>query len=37
MATVIHFQIGSGWNRNGMYAARDALVDMARCFESDTS
>jgi phosphocarrier protein len=35
VATVIHLQIGSGWNRNGAYAARDALVDMARRFESD--
>jgi phosphocarrier protein HPr len=35
VATVIHFQIGSSWNRNGAHAARDALVDMARRFESD--
>nr|WP_324163077.1 HPr family phosphocarrier protein [Paraburkholderia sp.] len=35
MATVIIFQIGSNWYRNGAYTARDALVDMARRFESD--
>ncbi|WP_080404755.1 HPr family phosphocarrier protein [Burkholderia ubonensis] len=35
MATVVHLQVGSGWNRNRAYAAQDALVDMARRFESD--
>lgn len=35
MATVLDFQAGSGWNRNGAHAARDAFVDVARRFESD--
>ncbi|KVK80939.1 phosphate ABC transporter permease [Burkholderia cepacia] len=35
MATVVYFQIGSAWNRNGGQVAQDALVDMARRFESD--
>ena len=35
MATVVHLQIGPSWNRHGLYAAQDALVGMARRFESD--
>ncbi|WP_028202170.1 HPr family phosphocarrier protein [Paraburkholderia nodosa] len=35
MAKVMHFQTGSGWNRNGAYAARDTFVNVARRFESD--
>ncbi|KWH38248.1 HPr family phosphocarrier protein [Burkholderia stagnalis] len=35
MATVVHLQIGPGWNRHGAYAAQDALVGMARRFDSD--
>lgn len=35
VATVVHLQVGSGWNRNRAYGAQDALVDMARRFESD--
>lgn len=35
MATIVDFEAGSGWNRNGARAARDAFVNMARRFESD--
>jgi phosphocarrier protein len=35
MATVVDFQAGSGWNRNGANAARDVFVNAARRFESD--
>ncbi|AOK54803.1 HPr family phosphocarrier protein [Burkholderia stagnalis] len=35
MATVVHLQIGPSWNRHGAYAAQDALVGMARRFDSD--
>ncbi|WP_028225554.1 HPr family phosphocarrier protein [Paraburkholderia ferrariae] len=35
MATVVDFEAGSGWNRNGPRATRDAVVNVARRFESD--
>ena len=35
MATIVDFEAGSGWNRNGAHAARDAFVNVARRFESD--
>lgn len=35
MATVVYFEIGSAWSQSGAYAARDALADMARRFDSD--
>ena len=35
MATVACIQLGSGWNRNGAYRFPDALVEIARRFESD--
>ncbi|WP_321912124.1 HPr family phosphocarrier protein [Paraburkholderia sp. J11-2] len=35
MATVVDFQAGSGWNRNGASSFRDVLVSVACRFESD--
>ncbi|HKR45932.1 MAG TPA: HPr family phosphocarrier protein [Paraburkholderia sp.] len=35
MATVVDVEAGSGWNRNGVDAARKVFVNVARRFESD--
>ncbi|WP_175717880.1 HPr family phosphocarrier protein [Burkholderia anthina] len=35
MATVVYFEIGSAWSRNGAASVRDELVDTARRFDSD--
>ncbi|EEE07304.1 TPA: HPr family phosphocarrier protein [Burkholderia multivorans] len=35
MATVVYFEVGAVWSQSGAYAARDALVETARRFDSD--
>jgi len=35
MATVVYFEAGRAWSRNGATAVHDALVDTARRFDSD--
>jgi phosphocarrier protein len=35
MATVVYFEMGSAWSRNGANAVRDVRVGTARRFDSD--
>lgn len=35
MATVVHFEMGSAWSRDGANSVLDVLVDTARRFDSD--